>query len=140
MNPGLPRLVTAPWLQVPIGTNGGMSLYGTLASLFGGMFIGVGFALLGLLYDRDEFQIGLVYIGCIGGLGGSLIDSILGATIQVSYYNQDKKLIVNSSDYRSDPVNVKRICGLDILNGEQVNFLSVILTTIACGVGGRLFI
>jgi uncharacterized membrane protein len=137
LSKSLPRLVTAPWRQVPAGTNGGMSMYGTLASLLGGMFIGVGFALLGMFYG--PFQTGLVAIGCLGGLGGSLVDSLLGATIQATYYDEEKKLIVPRGGDNNGK-SVKKICGLDILNGEQVNFLSVVITTIACGKWGSFFV
>lgn len=150
LDPFPPRLVTTPWRQVPAGTNGGMSLYGTLASLLGGLFIGFGFALMSLLlYDRSLWQNGLVVIGGLGGLGGSFIDSFLGATIQATYYDEDKKLIVipttthhndDLDDNKSQKRHLKHICGFDILNGEQVNFLSVIITTLACGYWGRTFV
>ena len=134
LNKGAPRLVTTPWRKVPAGTNGGMSTVGTAASLAGGLFIGVGFALLGL--TAGGWQSGFVWLGALGGLGGSLLDSLMGATLEATYYDTDKKMIAHA------PVggSVVKICGWDILSGEQVNAISTAATTFLCGfAGGLLF-
>ena len=59
-----------------------MSTVGTLASLAGGLFVGVGFAFLGLFVDGGAWQGGLVLLGGLGGLGGSLLDSLMGAVLE----------------------------------------------------------
>lgn len=43
LSTGTPRLITSFFRRsVPKGTNGGMSIYGTFASVAGGAFIGIG--------------------------------------------------------------------------------------------------
>ena len=123
-----PRLVLPPFVVVPAGTNGGMTLWGTLWS-------GVGGALCGL------FQIGMDVISGISplngpriiafaglcGLLGSFLDSIMGATLQATYYDTDSKLVYHSDKH---PASVKRVgIGRDVLTNEQVNFVSVAATS-----------
>ncbi len=133
LNTQRPRLVTMPWREVPPGTNGGMSALGTAASLAGGLFLGAGFAGLGAVQGFG-FQWGLVLLGGAGGLGGSWLDSLLGATLQATYYSRERKLVVPDA-----APGVERVCGWDLLTNEQVNAISVAATTTLCGLAGRHF-
>lgn len=76
-----PRLITT--LQVvPPGTNGAVSMFGTLMSLAGGLLVGVA-SVLALAFDnngacsRDGSSKGWVFhvlvVGAFGGLAGSLV-------------------------------------------------------------------
>uniref|UniRef100_A0A7S2RII1 Transmembrane protein 19 n=1 Tax=Rhizochromulina marina TaxID=1034831 RepID=A0A7S2RII1_9STRA len=128
LDSGLPRLVLAPWRKVPKGTNGGMSFLGTAASLAGGLFIGLVFVVCGPHSSPGApSQLPLIALGAAGGFVGSLIDSFLGATLQATFYHREKRIIVPSS--ASDNADVDRITGVDILSNEQVNALSVAITT-----------
>ena len=51
-------------------------------SLLGGAFIGLA---AGLLFNELQWWAGLV-MGGLGGLAGSLFDSLLGATVQQMYF------------------------------------------------------
>lgn len=72
-----PRLVTSPWRSVPPGTNGGMSLMGTLASLGGGVLIGVTVAVdlwlesANCLVSKQTFALQLLNLGIYGGAAGT---------------------------------------------------------------------
>lgn len=72
------------------GTNGGVSIAGTLASVLGGSVVGLGYYACLLLVMPDEKlvycppQWPIVIICALSGLVGSTIDSILGSTIQFS--------------------------------------------------------
>ncbi|HLV43340.1 MAG TPA: DUF92 domain-containing protein [Aggregatilineales bacterium] len=93
-----PRLITT--LQpVERGTSGGVTWLGTLATAAGGLAIGLG-ALLFLALDAPLSRLGLgalahpgmgrliwlLLVSLAGGLGGSLFDSLLGASVQAIYY------------------------------------------------------
>lgn len=128
LNPSPPRLITT--LQpVEPGTSGGVSRAGTLAALSGGLFIG----LLGAIFAAISRLIqpatpGLPWLPAlaaagIGGLAGSLIDSLLGATVQVLYYSAGRdKLTEKRIDPDGTPNTYAR--GWRWLNNDAVNFIS----------------
>ena len=127
-----PRLVTNPFRIVPIGTNGGISLAGCLASLFGGFLIGLSYFLGNFLFCRTEYlsetlliHIQLLIYCTLFGLLGSIIDSILGATLQFSGYDRERNVTVQ----KPGP-SVERISGRNLLSNNQVNVLSSFLTSI----------
>lgn len=73
------------------GTNGAVSLLGCAASVAGGLTMGLIFALGGGLSPaagaKGAFQWALVPMGLGLGVFGSLLDSVLGATVQFSGLN-----------------------------------------------------
>ena len=72
------------------GTNGGVSIWGLLASLLGGLVVGVAYYAALLLCTNPATlmssppQWPVVFIGGLAGFIGSIIDSILGSTLQFS--------------------------------------------------------
>ncbi|CAO3598439.1 unnamed protein product [Absidia cylindrospora] len=132
LNSSWPFLITTG-ARVPPGTNGGVSLLGLAASLGGGLSVGLAGALSLLLDSRCHgFAWDIVVLGALAGLGGSLIDSVLGATIQETLYSKDKKMIIsNKSTGNMDTIDVK---GWNVLDNHQVNLVSTLLTCSLCGI------
>jgi len=127
---GKPRLVTT-LREVPTGTNGGVSVGGTAASVAGGLFIGIVFYSLGLALGPPPAAGGppqwrLVPLGAVAGFFGSLVDSLLGATVQYSGYCQKKRLVVDAPG-----PTVTHVAGRQLLDNHQVNFASSIITAVA---------
>jgi len=74
-----------------VGTNGGVSVAGTLSSAVGGSIVGLAYYITVLLCGREAVmevntppQWPLLIVTTLAGLLGSLIDSLLGATLQYS--------------------------------------------------------
>lgn len=72
------------------GTNGGVSWLGLLFSFLGGLVIGL-FYYITILNTVDTAVLQLaapqwpvIVVGGLGGLFGSILDSVLGATLQYS--------------------------------------------------------
>lgn len=72
------------------GTNGGVSWVGLVCSLVGGLTVGL-FYYITILNTVDTAVLQLappqwpiVFVAAFGGLFGSILDSILGATLQYS--------------------------------------------------------
>jgi len=141
LSKSLPRLITKPWKSVPPGTNGGMSLVGTMASAAGGTLMGIIHGLfvpggiasilpfISSSITPSQFAREIVilsFVGFMGGLGGSLIDSFLGATIQATYYDDETKRIAK----RGDGYATKQISGFGFLSNEMVNVVSTALSAL----------
>ena len=128
-----PRLITQPWRKVPHGTNGGVTLVGTLAAILGGGFMGAVFVLNGYFLHGNvlhERQLRLIFGGALAGLIGTTIDSILGATLQTTYVHTKSGKVTSETPEEDARGDYKLVCGADVLSNQDVNTVSVILTTV----------
>lgn len=130
-----PRLITT-FKRVRRGTNGGVTKAGLLAAAAAGSVIGLTFVVFGFFTTRCAYDVALkqllvVPLSALAGVCGSLIDSLLGATLQFSGFCSVRNKVVG----KPGPT-VKRISGLSILDNNGVNLVSILLTTmltsIAC--------
>ena len=128
-----PILVTQPWRRVPVGTNGGISALGTVWSFVGGLIIGAVTVAMDYFSGISPLNFGRVTLfGGLTGFLGSLLDSILGATLQTTYYDDETKLVYHEH-HTNRPKSAQRICGVSVLTNEQVNFVSVAITSVIGG-------
>ncbi|KDN53065.1 hypothetical protein K437DRAFT_253389 [Tilletiaria anomala UBC 951] len=150
-----PRLITNLARIVPPGTNGGVSLIGTGWSAAGGLFIGlVTFAADVLLHcrasDRPVFIRGLelALLGSLAGFTGSMIDSVLGATLQRTWYSRETKQVLiggpadpkRLSPYGKDEEDWIVMTGANVLSNNAVNIVSAVATATLTAFAGWLLL
>lgn len=129
-----PRLITS-LRPVRKGTNGGVTVTGLAASVAGGLFMGLVFWSMGAISPRlytvpfqQEPALGqwsLVLLGAAAGLFGSLLDSILGATVQFTGFNRVTQKVTS----KSGP-DVVHISGHPLLTNNLVNLVSATLVAL----------
>jgi uncharacterized protein (TIGR00297 family) len=73
---GRTALLITTWKQVPAGTDGGITMSGTIAGIVAGLLIAVVAAWAGLI-PRTE-----LWVAVVAGFAGMMLDSVLGATLQ----------------------------------------------------------
>jgi len=81
LNPYEPRLIIHLGRRVPAGTSGAISPYGEVATLLGAGVISIVAGSVG--FGSKESLVPV--LGLIGGFLGSTFDSLLGATVQLTY-------------------------------------------------------
>jgi uncharacterized protein (TIGR00297 family) len=121
LNPTAPRMITDLRKRVEKGTSGGVSLFGTLATLLGAAAIALPAAVF-----ADNWT--LLPLVTIAGLAGSLFDSLIGATTQAMYYCPTDKKETEKHPLHTCGTATVLIRGWKWLNNDWVNF--------ACGLFG----
>lgn len=131
-----PRLVTTG-RRVPVGTSGGVSVQGSGAALLGAAFIAVlavsvrvvpgwwgGIGAWSILW--------LLPAGTVAGLGGSFVDSLLGATVQGIYYCDVCQKETERRLHRCGQ-ETRLIRGWRWLGNDSVNFISSVMGSVIAG-------
>jgi uncharacterized protein (TIGR00297 family) len=121
LNPTPPRRITDLRKRVEKGTSGGVSLFGTLASLLGSALISI----IATLFNGDW---PLLLLITASGLAGSLFDSILGATVQAMYFCPTDQKETEKHPLHTCGTETVHIRGWKWLNNDWVN--------VACGAFG----
>lgn len=126
-----PRLITSGKV-VDVGTSGGITPLGTTVSFVGGLLIGLVaiFASDGVVW----WQVALM--GGAGGLAGSLFDSLLGATVQRIYWDDQKQKETEKRFKHGREMQPLR--GWGWMNNDVVNALASVVGGIVGVVIGRM--
>ncbi|MCX7949999.1 MAG: DUF92 domain-containing protein [Treponemataceae bacterium] len=109
------------------GISGGVSLVGFAASFAGALLIA------SLVFVIDPSQAPRFWTPVlIGGFMGSLVDSILGATLQAQYRCAQTGRVVERP--LSGSLKNRLIKGIPWMNNDMVNFLSILIVTVTVSV------
>jgi uncharacterized protein (TIGR00297 family) len=111
-----PRLITT-LRPAPTGSSGAISVPGTLASIAGASMV----ALTALFYD---FGVAGVVAAAVGGTAGSLLDSLLGATVQVQYRCVECHKMTERHTHHEQPTQWSR--GIHWMNNDAVNLIATL--------------
>ena len=148
LNEDWPLSITT-FRKVPPGTNGGVSVLGTIAAVLGGLVIGIA-AALAMPCDGFWTRLTAVVLCTTCGLVGSLVDSVLGATMQRTVYDVDRRMVIEvhgggrhaqeyidrlrqqqrSKTSTSGEGNKIIVMGADVLDNNQVNLLASVITVV----------
>jgi uncharacterized protein (TIGR00297 family) len=119
LNPTPPRMITNLYRRVEKGTSGGISLWGTGASLLGSAVLALPAILLSPVGTLNTNYFLLI---TIAGLAGSLFDSLLGATVQAMYYCPTDKKETEKHPLHTCGTETVHIRGWKWLDNDWVNF------------------
>jgi uncharacterized protein (TIGR00297 family) len=125
LSPTAPRLITTG-RPTERGASGAISLVGTLAGFGGALLVGSVAALA-----QPHLAAGLVLAAGLGGLGGALVDSLLGATLQAIFYCPTCQKETERTPLHLCGTPTLPYRGLPWLDNDWVNFL--------CSLAGALF-
>ncbi|MCI1134426.1 DUF92 domain-containing protein [Enterococcus gallinarum] len=116
--------------KLPAGLSGGVSLLGTIASFAGSGGIVLLLAICLWLSGQPLSLTALIWVLLLG-FSGSIIDSLLGATIQVRYQCTVCHQFTEQKSHHQQPT--KKVHGYALITNEAVNFLSnLAIVGIAC--------
>lgn len=125
LNPTPPRLITDLGKRVEKGTSGGISLFGTFASLLGASVI----AFPAAWFSENWLLLPLI---AFAGLTGSFFDSFLGATVQAMYYCPADQKETEKHPLHTCGTQTVHIRGWKWLDNDWVNFACSAFGVIAC--------
>ncbi len=128
-----PRLITSISKEVPPGTSGGVSILGELSAAAGAFFVSLTGAVLGVFGSTPVVPLLIVTIAAILG---EHIDSLLGGTIQATYFCLSCRKETERSIHKCGTVT-RHVRGIQAANNEAVNFIS---TGLAAAIGVILFL
>lgn len=112
-----PRLITTSQ-KVERGTSGGVTFVGTLAALGGAALVGIA----AVVFTASRSWLFILGIIILGGLVGSLFDSVLGATVQAIYWCPTCNKETERHPIHTCGSPTTQVRGWSWINNDMVNF------------------
>jgi uncharacterized protein (TIGR00297 family) len=125
-SPASPRLITNGKI-VERGASGGITLTGYLAAAGGSLLV----AIIAMPFSKDLPAVLILSAGVIGGVIGSSIDSLLGATVQAIYFCPACHKETERYPLHTCGSQTTLTRGMAWMNNDWVNFF--------CAVAGAIF-
>jgi len=129
-----PFLITAPWKQVPRGTNGGVTVEGLMYGALGSFLLTLTAILaLWLAPPHTIMDARAAALLSVMGLNGSIIDSILGAVVQATVTDKGTGRVVEGPGGQRVQIvagGSRTQMGWDLLTNNGVNFAMAALTSV----------
>jgi uncharacterized protein (TIGR00297 family) len=120
-----PPVLILTFKKVPAGQAGGISILGTVPAGVGAVMItAVGFITMNIMPGESTFNWSSFIVIAVAGFLGSVIDSVLGASIQSQYECTVCGKMVERNFHCDRKSNLVR--GFRIINNDMVNFLSTL--------------
>lgn len=108
------------------GLSGGVSVLGLVASLGGSAVVALTYGFYQIAAGNNGLllwsQVGII---TIGGLLGSILDSLMGAVIQAKYISHETGELTEKPDHNNKPNQL--YSGITFVNNDFVNFASSLL-------------
>jgi uncharacterized protein (TIGR00297 family) len=118
---GIPRSILT-WRPLRVGESGGVSIPGTVASIAGAIFVAL--VALGAAWSRS-----IVLPVAIGGVAGSIADSVLGASLQRRNWC-DACGVLTEMDPHNCGTATRRAAGIPFLENDAVNLAATVTGSI----------
>lgn len=118
--------------KVPKGLSGGVSLLGTCSAMLSSILYGI-FA----FSCYDGINLSLVMVVIFSSFAGVMTDSVLGATLQAHFYDEEEDIITEHSRDREGNA-LKLVRGLRFMDNDMVNLTSNIITFLLASLFGFL--
>lgn len=137
-----PRLIVKPWVKVPRGLSGGVTLLGEFAAFCGALLIASLATLMYVFLNNTHYSLWkyihisplkLFLVVLVFGWIGEKIDSILGATIQVKYWCPKCKKITDKEVHKCGTRTVY-YGGIRFIKNEIVNLITTAVTAILAAI------
>ncbi|MFH0896595.1 MAG: DUF92 domain-containing protein [Candidatus Bathyarchaeota archaeon] len=121
LNPCEPRLITNLHTKVKAGVSGGVTLLGEVSCMFGSAMI----ALVALIIGFEGLDIPqIILFNLLIGFLGCNFDSLLGATVQVTFKCQVCGILTEKKIHCELPTEYYK--GIRFMDNNLVNFISTI--------------
>lgn len=128
LSKNVPRSIVS-FKPIEPGLSGGVSALGSIDSFFGSLLIVITFWLLYSRYHTFQFSTSLlIIVPLICGLVTSIVDSLLGATLQVKYRCTSCGQLTEQKQHHLQLT--KQVSGISWLSNDWVNFFSGCLTVL----------
>jgi uncharacterized protein (TIGR00297 family) len=114
---GLPRSIVS-WRPIPRGMSGGVTVAGTLAAAAGAAFVAI-------VVTAMRWPSYVAFAALIGGLFGSTLDSLLGATVQTRRWCETCRAETERGVHDCGS-ETRHASGIPGCGNDAVNFVSVL--------------